>query len=103
MIAYEVTLFVQSAIEAEFRAWLDAHVRAILALPGFAGGEIFDRAEPVADAGEFVVCVVYRLHDAEALQAYFRDHAPAMRAEGVARFGERFRAERRVLATRARY
>lgn len=103
MIAYEVTLFVQRAVEAEFRAWLDAHVRAILALPGFAGAELFDRREPAAAADEFVVCVVYRLHDEAALQAYFQDHAPAMRADGVARFGDRFRAERRVLATLRRY
>ena len=33
----------------------------------------------------------------EAFDAYLRDHAPAMRADGVARFGTRFRAERRVL------
>jgi len=103
VIAYEVTLFVQCGIEAEFRAWLDAHVRAILALPGFTGAEVLDRREPAAAEGEFVVCTVYRLRDAEALQAYIRDHAPAMRADGVAHFGDRFRAERRVLASVARY
>ena len=48
-IVYEVNLFVDAAIEAEFAAWL-------------------------------------------------RDHAPAMRADGIARFGSRFRAERRVLS-----
>lgn len=103
MIAYEVTLFVQRGIEREFRAWLDDHVRAILALPGFTGAEVFEREDPAAADGEFVVCTVYRLRDADALQAYFRDHAAAMRADGVAHFGERFRAERRVLASLARY
>lgn len=38
------------------------------------------------------------LRDAAALGAYLRDHAPAMRAEGVARFGDRFGATRRVMA-----
>jgi hypothetical protein len=41
--------------------------------------------------------VQYRLIDAAALEAYLRDHAPRLRADGVARFGERFRAQRRVL------
>jgi hypothetical protein len=37
------------------------------------------------------------LRDRAALDDYLREHAPRMRAEGIARFGDRFRAERRVL------
>lgn len=103
MITYEVTLFVQRDIEVSFRAWLDGHVRAILALPGFTRAEVLERTDPAPAAGEFVLCAVYRLQDAGALLAYFRDHAAVMRADGVARFGEKFRAERRVLAMLARY
>ena len=97
-IVYEVNLFVDAAIEAEFAAWLDTHVRDILALPGFTGAEILRRREPVADVGEVVFCTQYRLRDDAAFAAYLRDHAPAMRADGIARFGSRFRAERRVLS-----
>jgi hypothetical protein len=32
-----------------------------------------------------------------ALQAYLDHHAAAMRGDGAARFGDRFRASRRVL------
>lgn len=39
----------------------------------------------------------YVLRDAAALDAYLHEHAPRMRADGVARFGDRFRASRRVL------
>ena len=42
------------------------------------------------------------LTGADALQAYLRDHAPRMREDGLARFGGRFRAQRRVLHTLAR-
>lgn len=97
MIVYEVNLFVQRGVEAEYRAWLDGHVREILALPGFLGAEVFERREPAPAEGELVLCTQYRLRDAAALADYLREHAPRLRAEGITRFGERFRAERRVL------
>jgi antibiotic biosynthesis monooxygenase (ABM) superfamily enzyme len=95
-LVYEVSLDVEAALAAEYRAWLDAHVAQMLALPGFESAQVFDVIEPV-DPGRVAWCVHYRLRDAAALEAYLRDHAPRMRAEGLARFGERFRASRRVL------
>ena len=103
MIIYEVNLFARRDIEAAFRAWLDAHVREIVALPGFTGASVFNRIEPPVAADEFVVCTQYRLTDAAALETYLREHAPRMRGDGLARFGDAFRAERRVLAAGAEY
>lgn len=103
MITYEVNLFVQREIEAQFRAWLDAHVREILALPGFIGARVFERLEPAPGADEFVLCTQYQLPDQAALTRYLSEHAPAMRADGLRRFGDRFRAERRVLGLVADY
>ena len=103
MIVYEVNLFVRREVEAEYRAWLDAHVREIVALDGFLGAELFERREPAAGADELVLCTQYRLRDADALAAYLREHAPRLRADGVARFGAAFRAERRVLERVAGY
>lgn len=97
MIVYEVNLFVQREVEAAFRAWLRGHVAEILALPGFVDARVLEREDPPADPGEFVLCTHYRLRDAAALAAYLREHAPRLRADGLARFGGRFRAERRVL------
>ncbi len=103
MIVYEVNLFVRREVEAAYRAWLDAHVREIVALDGFEGAEVFERRDPAAAAGELALCTQYRLRDAAALEAYLREHAPRLRADGVARFGDAFRAERRVLEPLARY
>lgn len=103
MIVYEVNLFVARAIEREFRDWLDAHVREIVALPGFTGAQVLERLQPAPEADECVFCTQYRLHDEAALEDYLREHAPRMRADGVARFGDRFRAERRVLRAGAAY
>ena len=95
-VVYEVNLDVESGIASEYRAWLQAHVADMLALPGFVSAELLEVIEPVAD-GRAAFCVHYRLRDAAALEAYLHEHSARMRAEGVARFGDRFRAGRRVL------
>ena len=88
---------VDAAIAADYRAWLTAHVGELLALPGFTGARVFEVLEPAPAAGEARLCVQYQLRDESALAAYLREHAPRLRADGLARFGDRFRASRRVL------
>ena len=97
MVVYEVNIEVDAAIRADYLAWLRTHVEEICALPGFTGAQVFEIADPAPDAGRLALCVQYRLVDAAALDAYLREHAPRLRADGVARFGNRFRAHRRVL------
>ena len=101
-IVYEVNLEVETGIADGYREWLDAHVAAILALPGFTRARILDVLEPAPAAGWIGLCVQYALHDQASLEAYLRDHAAAMRADGEARFGGRFRASRRVLRVAVR-
>ena len=97
MIVYEVNLFVRRGIEAAFRAWLPLHVAEVIALPGFTGARLLEREQPPPADDEIALCVQYELRDAAALDAYLREHAARMRADGLARFGDAFRAERRVL------
>lgn len=96
-VIYEVNLDVESAIAEAYRAWLDAHVAQMLALPGFLDARIHAVVDPPPAEGRMALCVQYRLADADALQAYFDHHAARMRADGVAHFGARFTASRRVL------
>lgn len=96
-LLYEVDLEVEDAVVAEYRVWLHDHVAAILALPGFSGAIVREVLEPAPPAGYAGFSVQYRLDDQAAYDAYLRDHAPRMRAEGQARFGDRFRARRRLL------
>ena len=96
-LVYEVNLEVEAAIAADYRDWLRGHVAEILALPGFLDARTFEVLDPAPTAGRIALCVQYRLTDAAALDAYLREHAPRLRADGVARFGERVRAQRRVL------
>ena len=95
-LVYEVSLDVDSTIAVDYRAWLRQHVAQMLALPGFLSARTFDVLEPAAP-GRVAYCVQYRLRDAAALADYLREHAARMRAEGTARFGDRFHASRRIL------
>jgi len=96
-VIYEVNLFVQRTIEREYRDWLTVHMQELLALPGFVRAELFEVIDPAPPADEFALCTRYHLRDDAALENYFREHAPRLRGDGLARFGDRFRAERRVL------
>lgn len=97
MILYEVNLAIDAAIGDDYRAWLDGHVREILGLPGFVEARILEIMEPRPGPDEVALCVQYTLRDRAALAAYLRDHAPRLRSAGIVRFGDRFRAHRRVL------
>lgn len=94
MIVYEVRAAVDPAIAAEYRAWLDAHIREILAIEGFTEAELL--SEDSAD-GNTVWIVRYHLDSREALETYLREHAARLRADGMARFGARFSVSRRVM------
>lgn len=96
-VIYEVNIEVDASAHEEYRVWLRDHVAEILALPGFTGAKVFEVLEPPPSAGRVGLCVQYALRDQDALDDYLRDHAPRLRADGIARFGDRFQATRRVL------
>jgi len=96
MIVYEVNLEVDDAVLAEYRAWLEVHMREILALPGFVSAELFEHVD-AAPAARRGLCAQYRLLSEQDLERYLRDDAPRLRADGERRFGGRFSASRRVL------
>ena len=97
MITYEVDIEIDADVAAEYRAWLAAHIEEILALPGFSGASLATRIDPAPAQGRVSLVVAYRLNDEAALARYLIEHAPRLREEGIARFGGRFAASRRVL------
>lgn len=96
-VLYEVDLDLELAVADEYREWLADHIDEILALPGFIGATVLEVSDPPPAPGRARMAVQYRLRDPAALERYLRDHAPRLRAEGLARFGGRFSASRRVL------
>lgn len=99
MIVYEVDIRVEAGCADDYRQWLRDHVAAMLALPGFTAAEVFEVVASPPDPEQVGLCVHYRLRDQAALDEYLREHAARMRADAVARFGDRFQATRRVLRT----
>jgi hypothetical protein len=100
-VLYEVNLEADAGIAAPFDTWLRDHVADMLQFDGFRSAEILD--DPGAPPGRIRRVVQYRLRDQAALDEYLAVHAPRMRAQGVARFGDRFSAERRVLPHREEF
>ncbi|NGP52567.1 DUF4286 family protein [Thioalkalivibrio sp. XN8] len=94
-ITYEVTLEPDPAILREFETWLEYHVDDVIALPGFTGATIHKGENP--ETGAALRIVRYELENQAALERYLREDAPRMRAEGTSRFGDRFRASRRIV------
>ena len=97
-VIYEVNLEADAAIEAAFDTWLRDHIADMLQLPGFRAAEILgDRSAP---SGRIRRTVQYRLADQASLDTYLAVHAPRMRARGAELFGDRYAADRRILAHR---
>ena len=101
-IFYQVALQVDSDVYPEFKTWLDAHIQEMLALPGFLSHQIlscYDISDNRVDLNRQTttqVTAVYQLESLEKLEEYFQVHAPAMRGDGIKKFGGKFTASRKV-------
>ncbi len=101
-VLYEVDYQAEAAIEGPFDTWLRDHTADVLQFDGFLSAELLDD-DTAAPAGQIRRLVQYRLRNRAALETYLREHAPRMRAQGVEKFGERYSAQRRVLAHREEF
>ncbi len=100
-VVYEVNLEADAGIEGPFDTWLRDHIADMLQFDGFRSAEILD--DHSAPPGRIRRIVQYRLRDQSAVDDYLAKHAPQMRAAGIAKFGERFSAQRRVLPHREEF
>ena len=96
-VIYEVNVSVDATIIDAYQAWLKTHIAEILALPGFTGAMLY-RVD-TTDVARVELCVHYQLLSEAHLQRYLEEHAPRLRADGIARFGAHFQATRRILHT----
>lgn len=96
-IIYEVTLHIDASLADGYDRWLRQHVTEMLALPGFESAVVHAVEAGPEDAETFSRVVHYQLADRTSFDAYLRNHAQRMREEGLKRFGNRVRANRRIL------
>jgi quinol monooxygenase YgiN len=100
MLIYEVNLTVNREIVEAYMEWLKPHIEQILKFEGFMEAHLYKRRsedEGSSDTSRIYFTVQYHLKDRPSLDAYLKDHAPAMRTDGIKRFGDKFSAQRRVL------
>ncbi len=97
-LIYEVNLTVDGQVADEFLPWLRAHMSEMLIFEGFENAELLEEIGASDEAIHY--CCQYRVRDQVALDHYLSHHADRMRADGVERFGSRFRARRRILTLR---
>jgi hypothetical protein len=97
-IIYEVNLKVAQTIAQEYLSWLHDHIREMLQQGGFQAATIYEEiVNEATQCQEFSYIIQYTVASREALQHYFDHHAPAMRQQGLMRFGDQFTATRRIL------
>ncbi|WP_062270637.1 DUF4286 family protein [Endozoicomonas arenosclerae] len=100
MIIYEVNCLVEASVERSFLTWLKDHARQIVEIEGFQSAVISlikldDRLDELPGCSGF--CVTYRLENQAALDRYLKEYAPALREDGLQRFGNKMTIYRRVL------
>lgn len=97
MLIYEVNLTVATEVAADYKSWLQDHIKELLEIDGFHAAKLYERDADEAGGNGECWTVHYFLEDRAALNNYFDNYAAAMRDDGIKRFGGKFSATRRVL------
>ncbi|MFN7685907.1 MAG: DUF4286 family protein [Oligoflexia bacterium] len=93
---YEVNIKVESQIAAQYAEFLKNHIPELLKIDGFESAEWWTEVD--ADLTSVLWVIHYRVKSRALLERYLAEDAPRMRAEAIARFGERFSIRRRILS-----
>lgn len=99
MIVYNVTIKTEPAITDDWIDWMHTeHIPAMMDTGLFAGYRFCHLLEQDETEGA-TFTVQYFCADMDQYETYIREHAPAMREQGVRRFGGQFIAFRTVMET----
>ena len=101
MITYNVTVKLNPSIEQKWKQWmLEKHMPAILATKCFDAYALHKLIDHPDDEGITYVAQ-YFAPDYDHYTNYIDQHAPGMRTEGLALFGDQFIAFRTVMEKQA--
>lgn len=100
MLIYEVNLEVDDEAKFSFAGWLPEHIKRMLEIDGFKAAYWFYRNaddEGREASGDTLWTIQYLIENRSKLDHYLNHEAEEMRKEAVDKFGEKFKASRRVL------
>lgn len=96
MIIYNVTINIDASIHDEWLVWIKEHIPQVLATGKFDKATL-TKVLVEEDMGGETYSVQYRSYSREALDAYYREDADKMRADGLKRFADKMLAFRTEL------
>jgi len=99
MIIYNVTVNVDETIHNEWLAWIKEHIPQVLATGKFEKAT-FSRVLVDEDMGGITYSIQYKSYSREALDAYYKEDADKLRADGLNRFAGKslaFRTELEII------
>jgi hypothetical protein len=100
LLIYEVNLEVDEEINYKMAAYLQDHLQQMLTFKGFRTAYWFfrrpeDEQNPPPDTTLWTI--QYVIDSRDDLDDYLSNHAEKMRGETIERFGDKFKASRRIL------
>lgn len=94
MILYEVNLKIEKEIVEDYLFWLKTHMAELLKLDGFVDARVWEDQDEEIDLKFFTVH--YYVENETAMTEYLREYAAKLRQQGRDKFGNRYKAERRI-------
>jgi quinol monooxygenase YgiN len=99
MIVYEVNLWIKNNIFSDYQSWLNEHILEMLQFQGFIEAQLLSDTDDIDDHDQDnkKLTVQYLIESLKDLKHYFDHNASSMREKAIEKFGDRFKAERRIL------
>lgn len=96
MIIYNVTANIDASIHDEWLVWIKEHIPQVLATGKFDKATL-TRVLVEEAMGGITYSIQYRAYSREALNDYYKQDAPRLRADGLKRFADKMLAFRTEL------
>ncbi|WP_418510565.1 DUF4286 family protein [Corallibacter sp.] len=96
MIVYNVTANIDDSIHNEWLNWIKNHIALVLATGHFTEAKL-TRVLVEEEMGGLTYSIQYRAKSREDLDAYYKNHADALRQDGLKRFADKMLAFRTEL------
>ncbi len=94
MVVYEVVATVKAERAAEWHAWIIPHMQEVVDTGCFVSVELEKIIDPPSADVNFRVR--YHSPSMELIERYLSEHAPALRAAGIERFGDDVNTQRTI-------